>query len=188
MTDDELWEDIEERRQATLARRANRYEVGSFVTAAPIAPPMPMEPESLDGDFNRATASALAATGGFERTSARDRAEADQLRTLGYLAATAITVVGVGVTLLVQHTGVQLVGLLIAAVGIVSMGVQLIAHRQSLLHSEPGVERHRVNTLRAMHRDRLDSRERLAQTALDAWLKHLEQQHRHEERMTRHGR
>ncbi len=61
--------------------------------------------------------------------------------------------------------------LLLSLVGAVVSAVAyyLYSERMEHAHSSAGVERHRINTARNIHRDRLESRERMHGEAVDAW-------------------
>ncbi len=151
----------------------------------PMAPGV-MSAEQDDAAFAGAVATALnsGAGGVFEHTSAVDRTRADLWRSGGYALFGTVGIAGA----MIATMGGVAIGWFPAAVGalgIISMG---IVHTASLRHSQAGVARHKVDTIRAMSRDRLDSRERLAEKMTDAWVELARAQMTHEEHMEKERR
>lgn len=173
------------------------YEIDDPPTPAPVqtytagktalerVPAMPMLANSdptEDGAFAVASGQALAAGAGgvFEHTSAADRARADLLR-LAYYAG-ALLVLIIGVAFLLWSDWWQF-GSVLMLLGAGSMIIAAVVHTAGLRHSQAGVARHKVDTIRAMHKDRLESRERMAMQMSGAWLQLVGKQMDHEQRM-----
>ena len=178
--------------EATGPAAVQTYAPGQ--TALERVPQMPMLPTTdaaEDGAFAVASGQALAAGAGgvFEHTSATDRTQADLLRLAYYAGALAVFVVGLA---FVAWSPWWEFGAVVATIGGGGMLVALFVHIASLRHSQAGVARLKVTTIRAMHKDRLESRERMAMSMSGAWLQLVERQLEHEREMERmrykHGR
>ncbi len=150
------------------------------------APPTTLSAEQDDAAFAGAVATALnsGAGGVFEHTSAVDRTRADLWRSGGYAL---FGTVGIAGAMIATMGGVS-VGWFPAAVGMLGIIAMAVVHTASLRHSQAGVARHKVDTVRGMAKDRLDSRERLARDLTQAWVRLAESQWDHEEAMERERR
>ncbi len=143
-------------------------------------PPETETPPDTDGSFATLAGDALTAASDLrEITSAVDRARADSIRIVGYSLALLVLAVGCFLVI-VAPWGWGIVGL-----GTAALVSQAVTHVASLRHSAPGVARHKVDTLATMHRDRLESRERLAREQAQMWSALVDRQLTHEERMER---
>jgi hypothetical protein len=176
-----LYDDGEQPAQLPATRET--YTPGR--TALERVPAMPMLANSdptEDGAFAVASGQALAAGAGgvFEHTSATDRTKADLLRLAYYAGAMAVFVAGLA---LVAWTDWTEFGVILSAIGSGAMLVALFVHIASLRHSQAGVARYKISTVRAMHRDRLESRERMAMQLSGAWLQLVGKQLEHERKM-----
>lgn len=193
---------------AHFQRRAEEkmYEIDDAPAPAPVqtytagktalerVPQMPMlanTDATEDGAFAVASGQALAAGAGgvFEHTSAADRAQADLLRLAYYAGALLVLIIGFALLL---WTDWWQFGSVLVLLGAGSMIVAGVVHAAGLRHSQAGVARHKVDTIRAMHKDRLESRERMAMQMSSAWLQLVGSQLEHERQMElmryKHGR
>ena len=150
-------------------------------------PAMPvLSAEQDDANFALASAQALSAGAGgvFEHTSASDRTRANLLQSAGYAGFGAVAVIG-GAAAWWWNSLPWSVVACVGAFGVIAMA---LVHVASLRHSQSGVARLKVGTVRGMARDRLNSRERLAREMTRAWVQLAESSWDHEERMEKEKR
>lgn len=156
----------------------------STIERLPTLPLDKLQNTDADGAFNVATGEALAAGAGgaFDHTSSVDRALGDGMRLFTYAGSLLVIMLGVGLWL---EWGDPLAGGLLGGIGALLFLAAATLHAVSWRHSNGGVARHKVNTLARMHRDRLESRERLARDLADAWLEMVSAQLEHERQIER---